>query len=76
MKYIDTITPEQREKKRLRCLVYNAENREKIKCNQKWTYYTSQVGKDLVSDYIALYGEDAKKHLREYVRLHPKPRII
>jgi predicted nucleotidyltransferase len=75
MKYIDTITPELREQKRVRCLVYNSTHREEIKQKQKWTYYNLLVGKDLVKEYIDIYGEDAKTHLREYVRLHPKPKI-
>ena len=74
MKYIDTITPELRETKRIRCLEYNLKNREKIRQNQKWTYYNSQVGKDIVKECIDIYGEQAKTHLREYVRLHPIPK--
>jgi hypothetical protein len=74
MKYIDTITPELRETKRLRCLEYNINNRAEINQKQKWTYYNSILGKDFVNDYRALYADEAKKYLREYVRLHPTPR--
>ncbi len=73
--YISTISPELREKKRLRCLEYNSTHRDEITTKQKWTYYNSIVGKDLVKEYIDIYGEEAKKHLREYVRLHPKPKF-
>ena len=72
--YTDELDPIIRETKRLRCLKWNAENKDKRKQDQEWSYYINRVGQTLVNDYIIKY-DDPKKYLREYCRLNPLPNL-
>ena len=74
--YVSKISPELRETKRQYCKKYNELHKDKKNEYQKWIYYSKKVGDDLVNEYREKYGDDnAKIHLREYVRMNPKPSI-